>query len=177
MDANRRILDAMGGPRATFPLDRAQIEVWLAQATGEPPAFYFYSARRTEDGRIIGHGELLRVNREHKSAWVGRILVGPPELRGMGYGEAIVRELVRIGFDELGLQRLELAVFDFNHAAIRCYERAGFRMEGDLGERRKVGEAEWQVCVMGLLRDEVQPASFATVRPPRRSSQPASAKA
>ncbi|MCO6451546.1 MAG: GNAT family N-acetyltransferase [Caldilineales bacterium] len=146
------------GPRAVFPLDHAQLREWLVPAESVPPDAYFYSARGG-DGRIIGHGELLRVDHTHKSAWVARILVGPPELRGQGYGEAIVRELVRIGFEELGLQRLELAVFDFNHAAIRCYERIGFKMEGKPGMVRVVGDEEWIVRVMGLLRDEVRPVT------------------
>ena len=44
----------------------------------------------------------------------------------------MVQQILIIGFEQLRLHRIELVVFDFNQAAIRCYERVGFRTEGRL---------------------------------------------
>ncbi len=142
------------GPGLTYPLTEDQLRLLLQSACGNSPSAYPYSARSRSDGRIIGHGELGFVDWRNLSAELMRILVGPADLRGKGYGEALVRELVRIGFRELGLHRLDLKVFDFNRSAIRCYERVGFRHEGTLREARKQGNEYWNTYIMGLLSHE-----------------------
>src|SRR3972149_5337062 len=40
--------------------------------------------------------------------------------------------MIDLAFYQLGLDRVALAVFEFNPRAIRSYEKAGFRMEGRL---------------------------------------------
>lgn len=47
-----------------------------------------------------------------------------PEFRGRGYGEAMVREAVRICLDEMKKKRVELETS--NPLASRLYQRAGF---------------------------------------------------
>lgn len=148
------------GPGLQHPLTRTQLAALLESGQGEAPSAYLYGVRERASGELVGHAELGNVDRSSDSAKLMRILVGPQELRGRGLGEAVVRELVRVGFAELGLHRLELNVFDFNRGAIRCYERVGFRREGTLREARRNPhppgrEPEyWDVCVMGLLRGE-----------------------
>ena len=66
----------------------------------------------------------------------------------------MVGTALRVAFDELGLHQVELFVFDFNAAAVGCYERAGFRHEGTLREARRCGDAYWNVRVMSILEHE-----------------------
>jgi RimJ/RimL family protein N-acetyltransferase len=54
----------------------------------------------------------------------------------------------------LSLHRVSLNVFDFNVAAIRCYERIGFQREGILRRARKHGDEYWNVCVFSILEHE-----------------------
>ena len=77
-----------------------------------------------------------------------------PTFRGRGFGTALMREVVRLGFDVLKLHRLQLSVFDFNEAAIRCYERVGFVREPLLREARKGSDGYWNIVQMGLLRSD-----------------------
>lgn len=51
-------------------------------------------------------------------------------VRGKGYGVAAVCELLNYGFSKLKLNRIYLYTPEFNQAAIRCYRKAGFRLEG-----------------------------------------------
>ena len=97
--------------------------------------------------------ELGQLDLRNRSAKLMRILLAP-RARGQGLGDALVRALVRVGFEELGLHRLDLNVFDFNESAIRSYERVGFAREGLLREARRHGASYWNVQVMGLLRHE-----------------------
>ena len=146
------------GPAFQYPLDRTQLERHLAEAGKENPDRLVFKAVNPETNRAIGHGELLGIDRRNLSAAIARILVGPPELRGRGVGEQIVRELLRIAFEGLSLHRVALNVFDFNKPAIRCYEKVGFKQEGVLREARKHGDEYWNVCVMSILEHEFRKA-------------------
>jgi RimJ/RimL family protein N-acetyltransferase len=57
------------------------------------------------------------------------ILIGPPH-QGHGYGTEATRLVVRYGFAELGLHRIQLAVIGGNERALRTYRKAGFVEEG-----------------------------------------------
>lgn len=57
-------------------------------------------------------------------------------------------------FGQLQLHRVSLGVFDFNLAAIACYEKAGFVKEGLLREARKVGNEFWNLWEMSILERE-----------------------
>jgi len=72
-------------------------------------------------------------------------------MRGRGIGLALVRWLVGLAFDELGLHRLELVVFSFNDSARRCYERAGFIEEGHVHHARRASNGYWDLIYMALL--------------------------
>lgn len=79
------------------------------------------------DGPVIAGFALWFLN---FSTWVGRHgiyledLYVRPELRGHGYGSALLVELARIA-DERGYGRLEWAVLDWNESAHRFYESLG----------------------------------------------------
>ena len=62
--------------------------------------------------------------------------------------------VLRVGFEQLGLHRVSLNVFDFNHSAIACYEKVGFCKDGLLRDTVRVGEKYWSHYVMSILEDE-----------------------
>jgi RimJ/RimL family protein N-acetyltransferase len=66
----------------------------------------------------------------------------------------MVERLLSIGFEEMDLRRIELRVYDFNSAGIRCYENAGFIKEGVLRKSQKVGDQYWDTVVMAVLRED-----------------------
>ena len=80
-----------------------------------------------EDGPVVAGFALWFLN---FSTWLGRHgiyledLYVRPELRGHGYGRALLIELARIA-DERGYGRLEWAVLDWNEPAHRFYESLG----------------------------------------------------
>jgi len=141
------------GPIFTHPLDGPQLERYLQAAEGESPSRRIFKGIETHSGDAVGHIELNNIDRRNRSAAVSRVLIDPKR-RGKGYGVELVQKVVEIGFGELGLHRLELFVFDFNEAAIACYRRAGFSIEGRLREARRVSDEYWSLYVMGLLAPE-----------------------
>ena len=106
-----------------------------------------------EGGReLVGH-VMLTVQFEHGLAVIGRVLIDPAR-RGGGLGVAMMREVVRMGFDRLGLHRMQLTVYDFNTAAIACYQRVGFAIEGTLRDSTRGSTGYWNGHIMALLEHE-----------------------
>ena len=55
---------------------------------------------------------------------------------------------------EINMNRVTLGVFEYNPRAIRSYEKAGFRHEGQIrGLVNKEGK-RWDMLIMGILRQE-----------------------
>ncbi len=143
-----------GGTGFRFPLNREQLLFHLAKSMERPPDRLIYSAVDEDTGEAVGHGEILAIDPDNRSATLGRILVGKPQARGRGAGEQLLRGLVRICFGELKLHRVALRVYDFNRAAIRCYLKAGFQQEGLQRDVHLIGGEYWSVYTMSMLEDE-----------------------
>jgi RimJ/RimL family protein N-acetyltransferase len=136
------------GPAFRFPLDRDQLLRNL-----ETPDRRVYKATASETGQVVGHCE-LGVNLLHRTARIGRFLIGPLEWRRKGYGLRMMDALLQIAFGELSLHRVDLGVFEFNRAAIACYEKAGFVTEGVMRDWVRVKDAYWNCRMMSILEDE-----------------------
>jgi RimJ/RimL family protein N-acetyltransferase len=142
------------GPTFSYPLDEAQLEAHLRQTVGPEPRRMVFKAVRVNDQQTVGHIELCNIDRAERCARISCVLVGPEHLRGSGIGTEMMRAILRIGFEQLDLHRIDLFVFDFNTRAIACYERAGFRKEELLRDARKVGDQSWSLYAMRILRSE-----------------------
>ena len=138
------------GPFFRFPLSEDQLESYRASSLGRTAPRRIYTACDSS-GHPVGHIELNDI--DGHSARLCRVFVDPAS-RGRGFGRAMVSQVLHIGFDELGLQRIDLGVFDFNSAAIRCYELEGFVKEGHLRQARRVGDEIWSLDLMAILVDE-----------------------
>ena len=143
-----------GGPAFQYPLTEEQLEKYLEQANKEDSDTYIYKVIDQGLQKVIGHISLGRVDRVNKSARVGKVLVGSPEVRGKGIGSEMIKAVLIIAFEELGLHKVTLGVFDFNTSAICCYENAGFVREGFLRDARKNGDEHWNLIEMGILKNE-----------------------
>jgi RimJ/RimL family protein N-acetyltransferase len=139
------------GPIFRWPLDGVQLERYLAAAEGTEPPRRIY--RAVDAGEVVGHVELNAIERTHRTATLSRVLVRPG-LRGRGVGAAMVRRVLAVAFDEIGLHRVDLFVFDFNAPAIACYEGLGFRREGRLRDYRRLGDRYLTSLLMSMLEDE-----------------------
>jgi len=78
------------------------------------------------DGRIVGHVMLIPMDGEGEDGSVELANFVHQSVRNRGLGTALNRAAVRLAADE-GFRRVWLSVEPSNRAAIRSYERAGFR--------------------------------------------------
>jgi RimJ/RimL family protein N-acetyltransferase len=131
-----------------WPLDRLQLRQDLERA-GDHRRLYVAVGAGDE---LVGH-VMLTVQPEHRLGVIGRVLIDPSR-RGEGLGSALMHEIARIGFDELGLHRLQLGVYDFNLGAVACYERAGFVIEGRTRDSTRGSTGYWSGYLMALLEPD-----------------------
>lgn len=138
------------GPLFDFPLDEPQLEAYRLSVDRQPGLRRIWTAC-TPDEAPVGHIELNEI--DGHAARLCRVLIEPSQRR-RGLGRAMVRQALQVGFGDLGLHRIELLVFDFNDAAIRCCERVGFVREGHLREARSIGGRFWSLDCMAILEPE-----------------------
>jgi RimJ/RimL family protein N-acetyltransferase len=142
------------GSQFDYPLNEAQLEQYLANANQDGSDRLVYKVIDTETEEVIGHISLGKIDRKNKSARVGKVLVGESKARSKGIGQQMIKEILKVAFDELHLHRVTLGVFDFNAPAIRCYEKVGFVKEGLLRDTNKIGDEYWSLWEMSILEDE-----------------------
>ena len=109
-----------------------------------------FAVRLPSGGPLIGSVGLRDIDPEHLQAelgfWIGR------EWWGQGYATEAAREVVRFGFEELGLNRIYAHHMARNPAAGQVLRRIGMQQEGRLRERvRKWGVYE-DVVMYAILR-------------------------
>ena len=129
-----------GGRFYTYPLTKKQIAKRMKNTRNTR----FFAA--TLDDTVIGMAELDFTNWENKECAVCRFLIGEA-YRSKGYGQEVLRLLCAHAFDELGMRKVKLTVFDFNASAYKCYLKAGFRVTSE--EIRPNG---WKAIKMELER-------------------------
>lgn len=77
------------------------------------------------------------------------ISIGESSALGGGYGTDAVETLVNFCFMHLNLHKIYLHVFQSNGKAIRCYEKAGFIIEGKLRDHHFSRGTYEDVLIMG----------------------------
>jgi RimJ/RimL family protein N-acetyltransferase len=105
----------------------------------------------------IGVISLMNISESNASAELS-VIVGHPEDRHQGYGAEAIGLLLDHAFNELGLNRVSLSVFEFNEGAISTYERLGFREEGRLRRAVKRDDAFHDAILMSVLKPEWEAA-------------------
>jgi aminoglycoside 6'-N-acetyltransferase len=93
---------------------------------------------------------------EPKYRHAGIDLFLDPNLHGRGYGSEAVRRVVSLLVEERGHHRITIDPAAANVAAIRAYEKVGFRQVGVMREaERDAGGGGWHdALLMELLADE-----------------------
>lgn len=150
-DKCKDFLYQWAGPWYQYPITEKQIEDRIInKANMADSNLYIYKIILKETSQIVGTIELFKVDRSAGTAVAGKFLIGDENQRGRGLGKQVLTELVRIGFEELGLKTINMSVFDFNVGAIKCYENVGFVKKNF---EEKVWESEngfWNRYIMSI---------------------------
>ncbi len=151
---DKEFLLQWGGPGYSISLLNEQLLNEIKTMEDENPKSLMFSAKTIDNNEMVGHVQLLGIDRTNMSARIGRVLVGEKENRNKGIGQQMVNGILDIAFNTLHLHRVDLGVFDFNKSAIACYEKAGFIIEGKLRDCRKIDGQYWSLLNMSILEEE-----------------------
>lgn len=158
--SEKELIQWAGPSLFTWPLDRTQLNNYLARADGEIPQVYIYKAVRQSDFHIVGHLEFDKFDRESMTAVLSRVIIAPNE-RNKGLGHYLIDTALQVGFEALKLKEIKLSVYTFNTIAIRCYEAAGFKTIGFIYDATPCGNEIWSTQLMSIsVSDYLNSAPF-----------------
>lgn len=149
------LLTNWSGSLFRFPLTEESLD-WYIEDTNDllHSDALVYKAIETDTGEVVGHISLGGISRKNRSARISRVLVGDNAQKGRGICTLMIKAVLEIGFNELKLHRISLGVYDFNHSAIRCYEKAGFVKEGVQRDILLHKNEYWSLLEMSMLEEE-----------------------
>ena len=135
------------------PMDRDQARAKLEQrvrqthieADGDPLVLV---AEESDTGRPVGEFMLRLKSLESRQGEIGWSL--HPDAQGRGFATEGAREMLRMGFDELGLHRIVAGCDPRNAGSLRVMERLGMRREAEFVDYEHF-KGEWAseiVCAM-----------------------------
>lgn len=107
-----------------------------------------------ETGQVAGDAAFFWHSEDSRQGEIGYIFAR--EFHGRGYATEVGEELLRFGFEDVGLHRIAGRLDGRNTASARVLERLGMRREAHLVQNERV-KGEWaDEIVYGLLADEWQ---------------------
>ena len=137
-----------------FPRTERELERFVEAQNGDlDPLNRARAVVLREDRTCIGTIGCYGIDWRSRNAELG-VIIGHKAHLAKGYGSEAVELLVSFAFDELGLHRLFLRVFDFNERAIRSFRKCGFVEEGRLREAYFREGTYHNILVMSILEEE-----------------------
>lgn len=109
-------------------LVRQRALAWLSSRP-ELPDRADWAILRNTDGRFVGEVVLNQFDQDNESVNF-RIMLGPAEHFGHGYGREATRLVIDYALNVVGVHRISLDVYAVNPRARHVYETCGFQVEG-----------------------------------------------
>lgn len=106
-----------------------------------------------EDNRLIGLVGLKDINLLNQSAEF-YVIIGDRNIQGRGYGTEATKLMLRYGFLELNLNRIQTQDMEDNIGGWRADEKAGFKYEGTMREVIARFGTYHNVKVYSILKSE-----------------------
>ncbi len=125
----RTVMPEFGACGAGFAINDPEVD-WMSRAYAQPRCAYFVVER---DGKVQGGGGVAPLEGGDPGTCELRKMYFLPSLRGLGAGAAMMARCLAAA-RELGFERCYLETLSGMDAAMRLYERSGFRrIDGSMG--------------------------------------------
>lgn len=134
------------------PKSMADAADWLQEVYKDQNRAWF-TVVLNEGDRVIGEAGLLRISHSWRTADASMI-IGEKDAWNKGYGTEAMHLLLNYAFGTLNLHRVAIGVFDFNEAAVRFYEKCGFKREGAQRHGYYCDGRYYDVIMMSILEGE-----------------------
>jgi RimJ/RimL family protein N-acetyltransferase len=131
----------------------AEQDAWAFLELAKEPDKLWLAITLRADGRQMG-GIGLRIEPEHRHAELGYWLGVP--YWGRGYATEAAREVLRYGFEDLGLHRIFASHFKHNPASGTILKKLGMQYEGCQREHLRKWDQFVDSELYGIMRREWQ---------------------
>lgn len=133
-----------------YPLTEGELHNYLIDNVDEHGGAYVYV-----DERDIPAGFFVyTVNGQERLGFV-RFIVVDNTARGRGYGSDMLRKLLRFAYEDTGVSKVRLNVFDVNAAAMRCYQKVGFTLMDSTPTSFSFEDEIWKRYMMEHIVDKM----------------------
>ncbi|HRR19644.1 MAG TPA: GNAT family protein [Ignavibacteriales bacterium] len=103
---------------------------------------------------LLGTANLVDINWKDKNAFHG-MLLGDKDIRGKGIGVDVVMTIMKYAFEELGLNRIDGSMIEYNTPSLKLYlEKCGWKKEGIKKEWYFRKNRFWDKIIVGITRNE-----------------------
>lgn len=152
--SDEEVMTKWAGNLFRFPLTEKSLAWYIDKANikGSSSAF-IYKAVDSVSGNTVGHISIGGISWKNRAARVTRVFVGDSD-RNKGCCQQMITALLKISFEELKLHRVGLGVYDNNKAALICYEKSGFKIEGISRDILWYKRTWWSMVEMSILEEE-----------------------
>ena len=114
--------------------------------------FFDWGVIHNRDDKFIGTCGFTRFDYNHNCGEIGYVL--NPEYWGQGIALEAVREVMKFGFEVLGLNRIEAKFIEGNESSRRVMEKAGMTFEGYLRRAMLIKGEYKTIGIYSILSDE-----------------------
>jgi len=136
-----------------FPVNKEMETEWYDKITKSNFPTTVFGIELIKEKKLIGISILKNINLIHRKAEFG-IYIGDKDERGKGYSKEATLDTLDFGFNQLGLNRTYLIVQKTNKAAIKLYEKTGFKEEGVLRQSAYKNGAFRDELLMSILKED-----------------------
>jgi len=126
---------------------RESIQSWR-----DGKAFDYAIRPQSAPGRHLGNASIWHVSRASRTAEIGYWVATAHT--GVGIGTEVTARLIRLGFEGLGLHKINLRIAVGNRASERIAEKLGFSREGILREELLIRGRWVDHTIYSLLEQE-----------------------
>lgn len=131
---------------------QAFVQMFIDQQSAKPRTRFQLAVTLRLTGELIGNCGIRRDAPTSHEAEIGYEL--SPDQWGQGYASEAVAEIVRFGFDELGVHRITAWLVADNVASARVLEKNGFQLEGRLRDKEQYKGRYWDVLMYARLDND-----------------------
>ena len=124
--------------------------------------FYDWAVIHRADGRMIGTCGFTSFRCPSDVGEIGYVL--NPDYHGRGLATEAVRAVLRFGFEELSLHRIEARFIEGNDPSRHLMERVGMTFEGFARESERIKGRFCTIGTCAILRREFQASPRAQIR-------------
>ena len=116
--------------------------------------FYDWAIVERESRKMIGTCGFTKIDTANNSAEIGYVL--NPDFHRRGFGSKAVKEILKFGFEELSLNRIEARFMQGNEASLSLMKSVGMTFEGYMRDFIFVKGSYRTVGVSSILRSEYE---------------------